>query len=151
MASMLYPNILRAMMAGELDLDTGGHDIRVALLMTNTTADTQQDSINQLSDFTTLDECDSTGYARVALASEAVTEDTTDNEAVFDAADASFTGLSGNATRAIQGALVYRHVDGTSANDIPICFVDFTSDIPATATQIDLPWSAEGIINAAQA
>lgn len=150
MASMLYPNFLRGLLSGEFDLHTSGDDIRVALLMTNTDADTVQDNINQLSDIS-LDECDATGYARVALTSEAVTEDTTDNEAVFDAADASFTGLGGDATRAIQGALIYKHVDGTAANDIPLFFVDFTTDIPATATQIDVPWNSEGILNAAQA
>lgn len=148
MASMIYTNTLRLALNGGLDLDT--HDIRVMLLMTNTTADTQQDSIDQISDITTLDECDASGYARVALTGEVVSEDTTDNEAVFDANDASFTGLGGNATRDIQGALVYRHVDGTSANDVPLFFVDFTTDIPSSATQIDVPWNAEGILNAAQ-
>lgn len=148
MASMLYPQVLRAMIAAYL---VSGADIRVMLLMTNTTADTQQDAIDQISDITTLDECDASGYARVALTGEAASEDTTDNEAVFDANDASFTGLGGNATRAIQGALIYKHIDGTSANDIPVAFIDFTTDIPATATQVDVPWNAEGIINAAQA
>lgn len=128
-----------------------GADVRVILCMTNTNADTLQDGINNLDDITTLDECDASGYARVALTGEAASEDTTDNEAVFDANDCSFTGLGGNATRAIQGALLYKHVDGTAANDIPVCFIDFTADIPATATQIDVPWPAEGIINAAQA
>jgi hypothetical protein len=148
MASMLYTNALKLLMNGGLDLDT--HDIRVMLLMSNTTADTDQDNITNISAIGTLDECDASGYARVALTGEAVTEDTTDNEAVFDANDASFTGLGGNATRAIQGALIYRHVDGTAGNDVPIMFVDFSSDIPATATQIDVPWAAEGILNAAQ-
>jgi hypothetical protein len=151
MASMFYPAALRQILAGEIDLHTGGNDIRVALLMTNTTADTDQDGMDNVADIVTLDECDATGYARVALASEVVTEDTGNNRAEFDAADSSFTSLSGDATRDIQGALVYKHVDGTDANDIPLCFVDFTTDIPSTATQIDIPWNAEGIIQAAQA
>lgn len=147
MASMLYPAFLRKLLLAYL---VTGADIRVRLLMTNTTADTQQDAIDNIDDITTLDTCDASGYADVALTGEAASEDTTDNEAVFDANDASFTGLGGNATRDIQGALVYKYVDGTDANDIPICFVDFTSDIPNTATQIDVPWNSEGILNAAQ-
>lgn len=147
MASLVYHNAIAKMMSGDLDLNT--HDIRVALLMTNTTADTENDA-DFIADFTTLDECDATGYARVALASEAVNLDDTNNRAEFDATDASFTGLSGNATRAIQGALIFRHVTN-NADSVPICFVDFTSDIPATATQIDIPWNAEGILQGASA
>ena len=149
MAHKVYPAAIKAMLNGGVDLDT--HDIRVALLMTNTTADTDTDAIDQISDFGTLDECDATGYARVALTGESVTEDTTNDRAKFDANDSSFTGLSGNATRDIQGALVYKYVDGTNANDVPLFFIDFTADIPKTATQIDLPYNSAGLLTAAQA
>src|SRR3990167_9268304 len=107
MASLVYQNAIGKMMSGDLDLNT--HDIRVALLMTNTTADTEQD-VDLMNGFTTLDECNSTGYARVALASEAVNIDDTNNRAEFDAANSSFAGLGGDAVRAIQGALIYRHI-----------------------------------------
>jgi len=149
MASIM-PNSAKAnLMNGGIDLNTD--DIRVRLCMTNTTCDTEIDAINNLEDYTTIDVCDATGYADVALANEAVTADDTNNRGEFDADDASFTGLSGDATRDIQGALVYKYVDGTAANDIPIIFVDFASDIPKTATQIDVPWNAEGILQLALA
>lgn len=148
MASNVFNNALKRMWDGTIDFDT--HDIRVALLMTNTTADTEKDAINFMSSLATLDECDAAGYARVALTSEAVNTDDANDRAEFDAADVSFTGLSGNATRAIQGALIYKHVTN-DADSIPIAFVDFTADIPATATQIDIPWNAEGILQLAQA
>lgn len=150
MASAIPNDVFRALMSGELDLHTSGDDIRLMLLMTNTTADTQVDAVPNPADYTTLDECDDTSYARQALASEAVTADDTDDEGVFDATDASFTSLDGNSTRDIQGALLYKHVDGTDANDINIAFIDFTSDIPSTATQIDVPFASEGILNMAQ-
>ena len=146
MASVVYQNAIAKMMSGDLDLNA--HDIRVALLMTNTTADTEPD-IDLMNAFTTLDECDATGYARVALTGEAVNIDDGNNRAEFDANDASFTGLGGDATRAIQGALIFRHVTDDT-DSVPICFVDFTADIPATATQIDIPWDAEGILQGAQ-
>lgn len=145
MASIVFQNAVKLMMSGDLDLNT--HDIRVALLSTNTTADTEND-VTLMNGFSTLDECDATGYARVALTGEAVTHDTANDRAEFDANDASFTGLSGNATRAIQGALIFRHVTNDT-DSVPICFVDFTSDIPATATQIDIPWNVEGVLQAA--
>lgn len=147
MASLVYQNAIGKMMSGDLDMNAD--DIRVALLMTNTTADTEAD-VDLMNGFTTLDECDSTGYARVALTSEAVNIDDTNDRAEFDAADASFTGLGGDATRDIQGALIYKHVTNDT-DSIPICFVDFTADIPSTATQIDIPWDAEGILQGASA
>lgn len=147
MASAI-PNSAKAnLINGGIDLNTD--DIRVRLCMTNTTCDTEVDAINNLSDYTTIDPCDATGYADVALTSETVTADDTNDRAEFDAADVSFTGLGGDATRDIQGALVYKYVDGTNANDIPIAFVDFATDIPSTATQIDIPWDAQGILQLA--
>lgn len=148
MASRVYNAALKAIVDGTIDLNSS--DIRAALLMTNTTADTDNDADVFVGDLTTLDECDATGYARQALASEAVNIDDTNDRAEFDATDVSFTGLSGNATRAIQGVLLYKHV--TNDADSPLlAFIDFTSDIPATATQIDIPWNAEGILQIAQA
>lgn len=102
MASNVFNNALKRLVDGTIDLDT--HDIRCALLMTNTTADTEKDAINFISNIGTLDECNATGYARVALTSEAVNTDDANDRAEFDAADVSFTGLSGDASRAIQGA-----------------------------------------------
>lgn len=142
MASLVYNNAKAQLIKGGIDLDTD--DIRVALLMTNTDADTLADGANFLSNLA-LDECDSSGYARVALTGEAVNTDDANDRAEFDANDSSFTGLGGNATRAIQGALIYKHVTN-DADSIPICFVDFASDIPVTATQVDIPWNAEGIL-----
>ena len=147
MASLVYNEAKGFFADGTVDWDTD--DIRVALLMTDTTADTQNDDVHDLADFTTLDECDATGYARVALASEAVNIDDGNDRAELDATNASFTGLSGDATRDIQGALVFKYVDGTAANDLAIAFIDFTADIPKTATQIDVPWDAQGILQLA--
>lgn len=149
MASAIPNSALVRLLNGGIDLDTD--DIRARLCMTNTTCDTEVDAINDLADYTTIDPADATGYADVALASEAVAADDANNRAEFDAADISFTGLGGNASRAYQGVLLYKRVDGTNANDLPLCFIDFTSDIPATATQVDVPWDAQGILQLAQA
>lgn len=149
MASAIPNSALALLISGGIDLNTD--DIRARLCMTNTTCDTEVDAITNLSDYTLIDVADATGYADVALASEAVAADDANNRAEFDAADVSFTGLSGDATRAYQGVLLYKYVDGTNANDIPLCFIDFTADIPATATQVDIPWDAQGILQLAQA
>ena len=143
LANAMPNNAKKLLMNGGADLDTD--TIKVALLMTNTTADTEVDNITFLTSYTTLDECDASGYARQTLASKTVTEDTSNDRGVFDAADVSFTGLGGNATRAIQGALIFKFVS-TDANSPPLFFVDFTSDAPSNSTQIDIPWSASGLL-----
>ena len=72
-------------------------------------------------------------------------------DAQFAAANLVFSGLGGDATRDAQGVLLYVYVDGTKANDKAIAFIDFTSDITKYATQITVPWDAQGILQFAQA
>lgn len=125
-------------------------DLRAILVMTNTTCDTEIDAITYVDDYTTLDECDATGYARVALTGEATSQDDVNDRAELDANDAVFSGLSGDATRDAQGVLLYDHVT-TDADSPAVCFVDFASDITSAATQVTIPWDAEGILQLAQA
>lgn len=152
MASIFYNKAKKLIAEGTKDLKTAS-DIRAALLMTNTTADTENDALAAflngtpgVDSFTTLDECDATGYARIALTSEIVNQDDANDRAEFDADDLVFSGLSGDATRNIQGVLLYWHVTN-DADSIPIAFVDFTLDIVKEATQITVPWDAEGILH----
>lgn len=147
MASAIPNSAKVRLLNGGIDLDTD--DIRARLCMNTTTCDTEVDAINDLADYTLIDVADATGYADVALTSEAVAADDANDRAEFDAADVSFAGLSGDATRAYQGVLIYKYVDGTNANDLPLCFIDFTADIPVTATQVDIPWDAEGLLQLA--
>lgn len=131
------------------DLDLNGHDIRLLAVMTNTTADTDQDA-GTLSAIGTLDEFDGSGYSRKALANEAVNQDDPNNRGEFDADDVAF-GALGNGTRQIQGFVVYRYVDGTAANDQPIAFIDNAGSSyalnPGGAT-VTVQWNAEGILQA---
>jgi len=145
MASLIYNEFKRANAAGEIELE--GNDIRSTLLMTNTTADTENDGIITLSDFTLLDQFDATGYARQALVNEVVNKDDANDRAEFDADDVAFAGLGGDASRDAQGILIYKHVDGTDANDLVIAFIEFTIVVVLEATTITVPWNAEGILH----
>jgi hypothetical protein len=149
MASAIPNSALVRLLNGGIDLDID--DIRARLVMTNTTCDTEVDAINDLADYSAIDVADATGYADVALDSEAVAADDGNNRAEFDATDISFTGLSGDATRNYQGVLLYKYVDGTNANDLPVAYIDFATPIPSTATQVNVPWDSEGILQLAQA
>ncbi len=122
--SFWYTPAKERLAKADLDFDEAGHDIRVMLCMTNTTADTDQDA-GTLSTITTLDEYDGAGYARAALASQSVVRDDANNRAEITATSPiSFGATVAAGTRSAAGALVYRHVDGTAANDQPIAWID---------------------------
>jgi len=149
MASAI-PNLSKAgLINGGIDLNTD--DIRGRLVMTNTTCDTEIDAITNLSDYATIDVGDATGYADVALTTETVTANDATDSADFDtASDIVFTGLSGDATRDYQGCLIYKYVDGTNSNDIPVMYVDFTAVVVKEATQVTVPASTTLLLTVTQ-
>lgn len=149
MASRIYNEALRAIAAGEIDLDAA--DIRARLVMANTTAGTENDGVVVLSDITTIDACDATDYVDVALEDLAVNKDDANDRAEFDATDVVFAGLGGDATRTAVGVLLYVYVDGSNSNDLAVAYIEFTAPIASAATQITVPWDAQGIIQFAQA
>jgi hypothetical protein len=114
--------------------------------MTNTTCDTENDGIATFANFTTIDKHDGANADNAkALANEAVNLDDTNDRAEFDADDTTWTAL-GNGTRAIQGALIYKYVDGTDTNDIPIAFIDFAVAQNPGGSDFTITWNAEGIL-----
>lgn len=123
MASFVFNEFKRASAAGEIDLDDD--DIRVALMMTNTTVDTENDGIVNLDDFATLDEFDGANYVRKALANEAVAKDDGDDRAEFSADNVTWTAL-GAGTRDIAGVLVYYH-NTDDASSVPIAWIEFSA------------------------
>ena len=124
MASFWYTGAKERILKGDVDLDEAGHDIRVMLCMTDTTADTDQDALT-IAGIGTLDEYDGSGYTRQPLASQSVVRDDANNRGEFTATSPiEFGATVGAGTRLAAGALVYRHVDGTAANDQPIAWID---------------------------
>lgn len=143
MASQFYNEAKRAIMAGEIDM--AADDIRVRLEMGNTTADTENDGIVNIADFTTKDPCDGSAYVDKALANQAVNKDDANDRAEFDADNVVWTAL-GVGTRTTVGALIYKYVDGTNANDLVIAWVEFASPVTHDGTDFTIQWNAEGIL-----
>ena len=144
MASFVYDNAKEQLLLGAFDFTND--DIRVALLMTSTTADTEKGAAT-VAGFTTIDDFDGTGYTAggAALAGESVTEDSGNNRGEFDATDLIFSAL-GAGTRSIAGALVYKFVTSFSAS-IPIAWIDDGGfPIVANGGDITITWNAEGIL-----
>lgn len=89
------------------------------------------------------------GYSRKTLSTQAVSQDNTDDEAEFDAADVSWSSLNGET---IQGVIVYKEV--TDDTDSPIVTVIDDSDavdlpLPTNGSEIQIQWNPEGILNLA--
>lgn len=121
MASFAYTPHKTGLATAQFDLD-GTHDIRAMLVMTNTTADTDQDVLN-IADIGTLDEYDGSGYGRATLTGEAVNEDAANNRAEFDVADFNFGTTVAAGTRQAAGIVVYRHVTN-DADALLMLYID---------------------------
>lgn len=144
MTSHVFDNAKELLLKGDLDFDEAGHDIRVMLCMTNTTADTEKDKAT-ISGFTTLDEMDGANYVRKALANQLVSEDNPNNRGEFDADNVVWTAL-GAGTRQVAGIVVFRFVTNDT-DSIPIAWID-TGGFPFTANggDVTVQWNAEGIL-----
>ena len=147
MSNFVYTNAKRAILAGEIDW--ASDDIRALAVMSNTTADTEEDTTT-ISGFSTLDEFDGSGYTRQTLAGKTVTADNTNDRGVFDANDAQFTNISAG-SRAIVGFLVYKHVTNDT-DAIPLLYIDTVSGIALPFTpnggSVIIQWSASGVLYA---
>jgi len=146
MANFVYTKAKHLLLAGDIDFDEAGDDIRVLLVMSNTTADTEED-VDNIDAFTTLDEYDGANYVRKALANQVTAEDEANDRGEFDADNVTWTAL-GVGTRQCQALLVYHHVTN-DADSPPIAFIDqggFPFD--GNGGDVTVQWNAEGIIQA---
>lgn len=129
MAVRPFVKTWKKMLTGASGVKLNG-DLRLLLVMTNTTCDTDDiDTVEFLDDFTTLDEADGAGYARVALssatpavaasASRHSVQLTCTDHPVFENLDAG--------TRNIQGVLLYINVLGDDSQSMPLLYFPYTT------------------------
>jgi len=140
--SFWYVPIIQKLAQAQLDMREAGHDLRLLLVMANSTADTDEDA-EFIANITTLDEFDGSGYVRKALASQAVNLDTVNDRAEFDAADVTWTTL-GAGTRQIKGLVLFRFVSNDADSPV-IAYLD-GSVLPANGNGGDFiaTWNAQG-------
>jgi len=128
-----YTDVTRAAFSCELDLEND--DLRILLVMSNTTADTEEDAVF-LDDLTTLDECDGASYARQVATGAALTKDEPNNRTVFTLDNPVFADL-GPGTRQVVGAVIVKWV--TDPTDSPLVYY-------ATLPPFDPPGSPDTTI-----
>ena len=126
MPNFAYVEAKELSLNGALDLKETGLDVRMILVMTNTTADTQQ-TARFVGDITTLDEYDGTGYARQNMANQVVVRDDPNLRAEFNHDVVTFASLDAG-TRQAQAHLYYSHV--TNDADSPLLFYVDTGGYP---------------------
>jgi len=124
-------------------------DIRLVPCMTNTTVDTERDAKDAVSDFTTLDEFDGSGYSTggSALDSQAVNIDDANDRAEFDAADEVRSAL-GAGTRSIQGELLISFIT-TLNGSLPLHWIEYAANKTPDGSDFTVVMNAEGILQAA--
>ena len=140
MASVVYNNFKELLLTGGVNLGNGGDTIKVALVTSSYSADI--DSHDMFDDVT--NEVSGTGYSAGGntLASQAVTQDNTDDEGVFDASDTNWA----NSTITARGAVVYKSTGVASTSPL-ICYFDFGSDQISSSGNFAIVWNSEGILN----
>ncbi len=140
MADVIYNSFKMKIMDGSIDLDTD--TIKVMLVTSTYTPD--QDLHDFKDDVT--NEVTGTGYTAggEALASKTVTQDNTDNEGVFDAADVTWS----SSTITARAAVLYKDT-GTASTSPLICYLDFGSDQSSSSGDFIIQWGSEGILNLA--
>lgn len=144
MAQVVYQGFYDDLAAGAV---VTAADCRAILVMSNTTIDTEEDAQN-ISDFTTLDECDGSGYLELDLGSVTFTYDSTNDRMVLDAANGDFEGGLGSvnaSSRQITRVLFYRYVDGTDANDVPWASIDI-GPYDTVGGPVDITINTSGIL-----
>ena len=128
MTNQLYPSFKALLLNGDIDL--AADDIKVALVDTNDVAfSTSHDFLNDVS------------ASVVATSGNLASKTTTGG--VFDAADITFTGVTGDVSEAL---ILYKDT-GSAATSPLICFIDSATGLPITPNSgnVVVAWHASGI------
>jgi hypothetical protein len=105
-------------------------DLNLHLLMTNSecaTAPATARDYDKIADFTTLDICDSTGYAAKLNVPFTVVADEANDRAIVRVTTAvqTWASLAADASRAIHGLLAYLDPDPGDTNEYLLCYKPF--------------------------
>lgn len=139
MADVIQNSFKKHIMNGGIDLDTD--TIKVMLL---TSSHSQDQDAHEFIDDVSANEVSGTGYTAggATLGSKTITQDDTDNEGVFDAADVTWS----TSTITARYAAIYKDT-GTPATSPIIAILDFGTDKVSSAGNFTISWNAEGILN----
>jgi len=138
MADVIYNSFKKQLLNAGINFGTS----TVKLMLVTSTYTPNQDTDDFQNDVT--NEVVGTGYVAggTALASGTVTQDDTDNEAVYDAADVTW----GTSSLTARAAVLYKDT-GVGSTSPLIAYIDFGSDQTSSTGNFTIQWNTEGIIN----
>lgn len=143
MADQLYKGFWNDLIAGALATP----DLRVFLFMSSFSADA--DAVNL--DDATLDEFDGVGYSRIDCAGVTVAYVDADDTVYIDFDDDTWGAIVAPGSEAPSGLGLYRHVDGTAANDVLLATITTGSFVNANNGEYNLVVPANGLLFGQQA
>ena len=142
MADIIFNRFKMGLLQGDYNLLEAGDDVKVMLTDSVYVPDADLDL--DVADGPRANEVSGTNYVAdgFAITNQAVTQDDTDNEGVFDGDDAVWA----NSTITARHGVIYQDtaVDTTS---LLIADLDFVSDQTTSNTEFKITWNAEGIVN----
>ena len=141
MASVIYNSFKLKTIdnSTKIDLSVGANTIKCALVTSSYTPNI--DSHDFFDDVT--NEVSGTGYtAGGATLTTSVSQDNTDDEAVFDATDVTWA----NSTITARGAVIYKSTGVASTSPL-ICYIDFGANKTSDGGTFQITFDAEGILN----
>lgn len=144
MSSFVYTEAKRAIANKELDLDSD--DLRMCLLMTNTTANTEKEKTT-IAGFTTLDEFNGSGYSSggVSVTGRSISSDATNHRANVACSNVVYSAI-GAGTRSIAGALLYKFASALGTS-IPIAWFDSGGfPLPANGGDLTLAFTVDALL-----
>lgn len=138
MADVVYNEFKEKLLSAGVNFSSD--TIKVALVTSSYTPN--QDTHDNFDDVT--NEVTGTGYTAggATLASKTISQDDTDNEGVFDAADVTWS----SSTITAAAAVLYKDT-GTPSSSTLIAYFDFGGNQVSSNGNFTLQWAAEGIIN----
>lgn len=126
------------------DLAEADDDMQVALTASGYTPNI--DTHDFFDDVT--NELSGTGYTAGGedLAVQTAAEDDTDDEAVFDANDLTWSGLDAGT---IDALVIYHNTAGAASTDPLLAYIDTATNLPLVTNggDVTIAWAAEGILN----
>jgi len=138
MADVIYNSFKRDQMNGTIDLDTD----TIKLMLVTSSYTPNQDTDSKRSDVT--NEVVGSGYTSggVTLANKTVTQNNTNNTAVFDADDITIP----TATITARAGVLYKSRGGAASADELIGYLDFGANISSTAADFLITFNVNGIL-----
>ena len=124
MADRAYTHAKGEFLRGNVDWENDNID--ALLVMTNTTTDTEDTSIEVLSDFSTLDEFSGSNYLRIDVPSRTVTDDFVNSKAKLSCGNLVWNAIAphlATAVRQIQAIIIFQN-NGGAALDVPLFYLD---------------------------